>query len=89
MAKLKIRDEQGEREFRLTGEPVTIGRADGNSVVIRDPKSSKEHCRFEFDGGAWKVIDLESKNGTRVNSEYKNQATLRHADTVRIGKTRP
>jgi len=86
VAKLKIRDDQGEREFRLTGETVTIGRADSNSVVIRDPKSSKEHCRLEFDDGLWKVIDLESKNGTRVNSEYKNQATLRHADTVRIGK---
>ncbi|MEE8106237.1 MAG: FHA domain-containing protein [Planctomycetota bacterium] len=87
MAKLTIRDDQGEREFRLTGDPVTIGRADSNTVVISDPKSSKEHCRFEFDGSRWKVTDLESKNGTRVNADYKNHATLRHGDTVRIGKT--
>ncbi len=85
MPVLKIIEEDVEREVAVIDEAVTVGRAPGNTVVIQDPSSSKEHCRIELDGGRWKMVDLESKNGTRVNGVFKNRAFLSHADTIRIG----
>jgi tetratricopeptide (TPR) repeat protein len=84
---LKIREEHVEREVAISDEAVTIGRAPGNTVVIQDPSSSKEHCRIEREDERWKMVDLESKNGTRVNGVFKNRAFLDHADTIRIGQS--
>ncbi|MCZ6785611.1 MAG: FHA domain-containing protein [Planctomycetota bacterium] len=86
MPVLKIREDHVEREVPVRDDAVTIGRAPGNAVVISDPSSSKEHCRIERDGDRWKMVDLESKNGTRVNGVFKNRAFLHHADTIRIGQ---
>ena len=86
MPVLKITEEHVEREVPIRDDAATIGRAPGNTVVISDPSSSKEHCRIEREGDRWKVVDLESKNGTRVNGVFKNRAFLAHADTIRIGQ---
>jgi len=82
---LRIRDGGREYTFQIDGEGATIGRGDTNDVDLADAKASKEHFRIERAGSRWKLIDLESKNGTRVNGEFKNKAWLGHGDVVQIG----
>jgi predicted component of type VI protein secretion system len=53
---------------------------------VRDILLSRKHCRIEPEEGGWVVLDLGSKNGTRVGHEVITRHTLRDCDTVRIGK---
>lgn len=85
MPNLRIRDGGREYTFQIEGEAATIGRGDTNDVDLEDAKASKEHFRIERVGPRWKLVDLESKNGTRVNGEFRNKAWLGHGDLVQIG----
>jgi predicted component of type VI protein secretion system len=43
---------------------VTIGRGDENTIVISDPQASRRHARIEYDGQGYRIVDLNSRNGT-------------------------
>ncbi|HEY8665884.1 MAG TPA: FHA domain-containing protein, partial [Tepidisphaeraceae bacterium] len=45
------------------------------------------HCRVEPLGTAWRIVDLQSKNGTRLGWEKIGRHILREGDTLRIGRT--
>ena len=85
MPNLKVRDRGREFTFQIEDDETTIGRAATNGVEIQDAKASKEHCQIQRVGTRWKVVDLESKNGTRVNGQFCNKAWLNHGDTIQIG----
>jgi len=86
MPVLKVREDGKETVRQLVDDALTIGRAPTNGVVLQDPSASKEHCRIERIGGRWKVIDLESKNGTLVNGKFRNFAYLENGDVLKIGQ---
>ncbi|MGQ0613799.1 MAG: FHA domain-containing protein [Planctomycetaceae bacterium] len=86
MPNLKLREEGRETVHDVGQGPVTIGRGPSNALVIADALASKEHCRVERIGERWRLIDLESKNGTRLNGQFRNCGWLSHEDTIRIGK---
>ena len=48
---------------------ITIGRDEENDIPIDDPKSSRRHARIEFDGQNYRVIDLDSTNGTYLDNK--------------------
>jgi pSer/pThr/pTyr-binding forkhead associated (FHA) protein len=84
-----LRISEGGRQVlhQIERDVVTIGRAPSNTITIHDGQASKEHCRIEQAGDRWKLIDLESKNGTQVNGKFCNKAWLNHGDMIEIGKT--
>jgi serine/threonine protein kinase len=43
---------------------LTIGRDDDNDIVIPKPSVSRHHARIDFDGLHYRVLDLDSTNGT-------------------------
>lgn len=86
MPNLTIREKGAEALHRIEGDRVTIGRAEHNDVVVRDARASKDHCVLERFGDRWKLVDLESHNGTKVNGSVSNQAWLQHDDTIGIGQ---
>ncbi|TVR42977.1 MAG: FHA domain-containing protein [Planctomycetota bacterium] len=85
--KLRIRNgPYSGREKTLVGEAVTIGRDVEASIQILDRSASRFHCEVFPVGGMWFVRDLESKNGTYVNSEpLEDEELLREGDVIRIG----
>ena len=87
MAILTVREGGKEYVHQIESETVTIGRASTNTIEVHDAASSKEHCRLQLVGERWKLVDLESKNGTRLNGQVKNKAWLNNGDTIGIGKT--
>jgi hypothetical protein len=69
--------------------PVTIGRVEGNAVVLgSDEFASARHARIEaLRDGLW-VVDLGSTNGTFVNgARIDGRTRIAVGDRVRIGDT--
>ncbi len=50
----------------LTPQGLTIGRAADNDLVLSDQTVSRHHARLDFDGADYRIVDLNSTNGTRL-----------------------
>ena len=71
-----------------SGQITTIGRATTNRLVIPDEICSRSHCEVFFDSGIWKLRDLGSRNGTRVNGEpISGDVQLTEGREFQIGNT--
>jgi len=69
----------------LNRPDMVIGRHSGADIRLALPDVSRRHCRFAFQHGFWKIIDLKSMNGVFVNGERMQEATLYDGDHVRLG----
>ena len=76
------------REFPFPeGGEVKIGRLPGLWITLLDTKSSREHCRVYLQSTGWIVEDLESRNGTYINTQRIKKRLLQPGDRLRIGQT--
>src|SRR5437868_14954051 len=89
MAKLKIKDEHGkERLHELVDATTSIGRASANTIQITDEKSSRHHFKIEKNGSAFKLVDLGSTNGIKLNgTKLGADIDLKPGDQLSVGKT--
>ncbi len=72
--------------FEIAHTSVTLGRTPDNDIHLDHRSLSREHCRlFLDDEGTWKVLDLGSANGVRVNGEPYGLIHLRSADVIELG----
>lgn len=87
---LEVRGPSGVELVPLTDAPVTIGRAQGNTVVLgADLQVSSLHAIVEPVGAGWCVRDLGSRNGTLIAGEpILGARALRHGDVLVFGQTR-
>ncbi|MGB8932122.1 MAG: FHA domain-containing protein [Anaeromyxobacteraceae bacterium] len=76
--------EAGKR-YTVGEEDVTLGREDVNTVVVGSDQASRRHARIFVSGGNHVLVDLDSTNGTFLNSKQTKEQTLRHGDVIRIG----
>jgi pSer/pThr/pTyr-binding forkhead associated (FHA) protein len=75
------------REYRLDKEQnLTIGRREGNDVIIENLAVSGHHAKIDSVGEGFILTDLKSKNGTFVNNEAIASHWLKAGDIVTIGK---
>jgi len=87
MAKLIVRFDQRQLQECVVGvDPVTIGRAPHNKLVIDNPAVSGRHARVVREGDHYVIEDLKSTNGTFVNDKPIDRRTLREGDVVLVGK---
>ncbi len=78
-------DVQGEFQIK-EGQSLTIGRKEGNDVVIENLVVSGSHAKIDSLPEGFLLTDLRSKNGTFVNENPINSHWLKDGDVVRIGK---
>src|SRR4051794_5300056 len=89
-AYLVVRRDDGFGEvFPLTaGQRFTLGRSATNRVVLKDDLCSREHAEVTFSDGRWRIRDLDSLNGTKVNGErLDSEWELAPGDQVHLGRT--
>ena len=75
---------------QLDGEPLTVGRAARNRIVVGQDRSvSRLHALLVQVASSYSVRDLSSRNGKYINGErIIGERVLRPGDELRIGTVR-
>jgi Nif-specific regulatory protein len=71
--------------FELDGDAVTVGREATNDVRLADASVSRRHCELLREGAHFKLVDLDSFNGTYVNGVPVSERVLEHGDHLAVG----
>lgn len=76
------------RKFQLDPDrPMYIGRGASCDIMLTDPVSSRFHAVLFHEDGHWQIRDNRSRNGTTVNGQKTDHATLMHGNVLRVGGT--
>ncbi|MBI4023356.1 MAG: FHA domain-containing protein [Verrucomicrobia bacterium] len=68
-------------------QSITLGRSKRCSYTFQDAQVSREHVRIELQGeGVYRLTDLESTHGTKLNRQRVDKPVLLHnGDQIEIG----
>ena len=82
------RDGEYVATFKLTERQHLIGRNELADIMIEDAYVSKIHAMLQVYANAVVLIDLNSTNGTTVNSRIVEKTILRNDDIIALGRYR-
>lgn len=67
---------------------INLGKLSTSNLRLDDTNASRKHAVIERrESGDWRITDLGSTNGTRVNGDKSVQAQLKDGDRITIGST--
>ncbi|MEV5832471.1 FHA domain-containing protein [Nocardia sp. NPDC052112] len=73
---------------QITSPTLRIGRAADNDIVANDLMLSRHHAELRMIGdGRYRIVDLDSHNGTYVNGHRIDSADLSESDLIGMGHT--
>lgn len=78
----------GHPDIWLSASVVFVGRNAGCDVRIDSARVSRRHCCLVLEGDHLVVRDLDSTNGTWVNSNRVSVARMETGDELIIGRAR-
>jgi transcriptional regulator with GAF, ATPase, and Fis domain len=82
---IAIAGPQQGKTLELIEEEMTIGRDNSNWLYIFDSAVSRRHCVIRTEADQFKIIDLQSHNGTFVNDVPVQERILQEGDRIAIG----
>ncbi|HEY9323621.1 MAG TPA: FHA domain-containing protein [Agromyces sp.] len=74
--------------YLLDADVTTVGRHPEADIFFDDVTVSRRHSEITRTGTSFELVDQRSLNGTYVNGERVDRATLVNGAEVRIGKFR-
>jgi hypothetical protein len=74
--------------FLLDSDLTLVGRHPDSDIFLDDVTVSRRHAEFYRQGSRFTVRDVGSLNGTYVNRERIEEASLAPGDEVQVGKFR-
>lgn len=74
--------------FLLDRDTTAAGRHPDSDIFLDDVTVSRRHAEFRKSEEGYEVVDVGSLNGTYVNREPQNSASLTNGDEIQIGKFR-
>jgi pilus assembly protein CpaF len=82
-----IQEKGGEQRRMVFNKPeVTIGRVQGNDIVLPKGNVSKRHARIVLKDGKFIIVDLKSTNGTYVNGrKITSPLVVKDSDKIYVG----
>ena len=75
--------------FDVHKATAVIGRGRDAEVAVQAAGISRQHARLTWDGAAYWIEDLDSRNGTFVNGQEvprHGKERLRHLDVITLGR---
>jgi len=85
MPRLLVRTPGGPKAVPVGDEAVTIGRTNDNTIPLEGEGISRRHAQVLFVGKGYEVVDLGSRNGTKVNGQKVPRALLKPGDVISVG----
>jgi pSer/pThr/pTyr-binding forkhead associated (FHA) protein len=76
----------GGDSIPLVREVLTIGRRESCDICLRFPNISGVHAQLNFQDGYWRIRDMNSTNGIKVNGARCLEKLLHPNDELSIGK---
>ncbi|MBI5764121.1 MAG: FHA domain-containing protein [Planctomycetes bacterium] len=73
------------KDIRVQGASAVIGRTPDADIQIPVADVSRKHCQIAVAGNKVSLKDLNSSNGTFVNSQKVSETTLRPGDRLTVG----
>ncbi len=74
------------KTFAVSGAEFSIGREESNSVCVKEKLVSRHHAVIRKDEtGEFSITDLNSRNGTFVNSVPIKERKLESGDRIQVG----
>jgi predicted component of type VI protein secretion system len=67
---------------------ITIGREDGNDIVIPDPHVSRRHATLVLNDDRW-MLDSQGRHGTLIDDRLVAEAELHSGMVFRLGPSGP
>lgn len=85
--RLVIKNDEGDtREEPLESEQISIGRTDENTIQLDERNVSRAHAVLRRQNGTYRVEDLDSYNGIKINGKRITEPKLlEHGDRFVIG----
>ncbi len=74
----------GTKVIPLTQALVSIGRRVENTIVLEDPRISRNHAELRAVKGRYVLYDLDSKGGSFVNGVRVTQSLLYPGDVISL-----
>jgi hypothetical protein len=75
---------EGVKVYPLKEAVVNIGRRLENSLVIDDPRISRNHAQLRAINGRYVLFDLNSTGGSFVNGQRTSQTVLYPGDVISL-----
>src|SRR5882757_476058 len=87
MFTILIQEKGGEQRRMVFNKPeVTIGRVQGNDIVLPKGNVSKRHARIVLKDSKFIIVDLKSTNGTYVNGrKITSPLVVKDSDKIYVG----
>jgi DNA-binding NtrC family response regulator len=86
MLRVAVRCGNHVRHFPLPERPVVLGSSADSDWVCRFPGISRRHARVEPNGGhTVRLVDLDSKNGLKVEGRLRSRIELHPGVLVHLG----
>jgi pilus assembly protein CpaF len=87
MFSILVNEKGGESKRLEFDKPeVTIGRVQGNDIILPKGNVSKRHSRIVLKDGKFIIVDLKSTNGTYVNGrKITSPLVVKNTDKIYIG----
>ena len=77
----------GGQKTELPADGTVIGREASGGLDLHDGQVSMRHAELRREGGAWRLTDLDSTNGTLVNGAPIKTVFLSAGDRITFGDT--
>lgn len=82
---LLLKSQKGWDKIPLIKDEFIIGRGKENDLALDDHLVSKNHAKLVRRDDSYRLIDLDSRNGTFLNGERVKMARLKDGDEIRLG----
>lgn len=81
-----VNQAEGLRVYDIEHTKTVLGRGEDADLILPNISVSRHHAQINWDGQTASIMDLKSSNGTMINGEPVESATLESSDEIVLGK---